>query len=37
MAATRFAPLGAICWQVVPLTLPARTDGEYDPAKNRPC
>ena len=35
VAATRFAPLGAIRWQVVPLTLPARTDGEYDPAKNR--
>ena len=35
VAATRFAPLGAIRWQVVPLTLPARTDGKYDPAKNR--
>ncbi len=35
VAATRFAPLGAIRWRVVPLALPARTDGAYDPVKNR--
>jgi hypothetical protein len=35
LAATRFAPLGAIRWQVVPLMLPVRSDGTYDPAKNR--
>ena len=35
LAATRYAPFGAIRWQVVPLVLPARSDGKYDPAKNR--
>jgi len=35
VAATRFAPLGAIRWQVVPVSLPARTDGKYDPAVNQ--
>ena len=35
LAATRFAPLGAIRWQVVPLMLPARSDSNYDPDKNR--
>lgn len=35
LTATRFAPIGEIRWRVVPLLLPARTDGEYDPAKNR--
>lgn len=34
-AATQFAPLGAVRWQVVPLVLPARSDGDYDQAKNR--
>ncbi len=35
VAATRFTPLVAIRWHVVPLLLPARSDGKYDPAKNR--
>ena len=35
VAATRFAPLGAIRWRVVPVLLPARTDGQYDPVQNR--
>lgn len=35
LAATRFEPLTAIGWQVIPLRLPPRTDGKFDPAKNR--
>jgi hypothetical protein len=35
LAATRFEPLGAIRWHAIPLRLPARTDGKYDPAANR--
>ena len=35
VAATRFEPLAAIRWHALPLLLPARTDGKYDPAANR--
>jgi hypothetical protein len=35
ITATHFAPLGAIRWHVVPVVLPARSDGKYEPARNR--
>ena len=35
VAATRLAPIGTIRWQVVPVVLPARSDGKYEPAANR--
>lgn len=31
-SATRFGPIGPIRWQVEPVTLPPRTDGNRDPA-----
>jgi len=35
VSATRFAPMGAIAWTTVPVLLPPRSDGAFDPAKNR--
>ena len=35
VGATQLGPLGAVRWQVVPVALPPRSDGRYDPAKNR--
>ncbi len=35
VAATRFTPLDGFAWHTVPLLLPVRSDGKYDPAANR--
>ncbi len=34
VAATKLVPAKAIEWRVAPVSLPPRTDGKYDPAKN---